>query len=180
VATESAHVLLDGDDLSDTQTAVNVSGGLAGTPQVTIQNCFIHDSPTGVNDYSGQHPLALTFVNNVLVSNAQALLASSSIGPNVAANNLFVSSSSAGVAVTTGAKWTLRNNAYFDNAADDPSPSPAAGDITADPRLDMQTPPALGAGSPCLGAGDATVAPATDFFARPRAGRVDIGARQDP
>ena len=57
---------------------------------------------------------------------------------------------------------------------------PGSSDVTADPLLDTEKPPALGAGSPCRGAGDATVAPATDFFGRARSGRTDIGARQDP
>jgi hypothetical protein len=180
----AAHLIADGDDLSTSvsNSAVTVEGHLvAGAhPQVTLQNCFIHNSGTGFTDQSADSAPVITVVNNTFLDNGVPFIGQVATTQGVAANNIFASTSAnpSGIAVGGGAMWSLHDNSYFNQ--EDNNPPPGAGDVTADPLLDLEKPPALGAGSPCRGAGDATVAPATDFFARPRAGRVDIGARQDP
>jgi hypothetical protein len=176
----AAQIVLDGDDLAnDAQNpALDLLGVFtsAPTPALIVQNCFIHDSGIGIHHLEPTATNPITIVDNTFLNDTSGLIGDGMVA-SLAANNLFANSLNAGVDIQ-GVAWNVHNNSFFMTGSN--APPPGASDVTADPRLDTQSPPALGAGSPLLGAGDATVAPATDFFARPRSGRSDIGARQDP
>jgi len=176
----TAQIVLDGDDLAnDAQNpALDLVGVFtsAPTPALTVQNCFIHDSGIGIQHLEPTATNPISVVNNTFLNDTTGLIGKGMVA-SLAANNIFASSLNAGVEIS-GVAWNLHNNSYFQTGSN--TPAPGASDVTADPQLDTQSPPALGAGSPCRGAGDSSVAPPSDFFGRPRGGATDIGARQDP
>jgi hypothetical protein len=180
VSPNAAQIVFDGDDLAnDAQNpAVDLVGifNNAPTPAFTVQNCFIHDSGIGIHHLESTATNPIAVVNNTFLNDTTALIGDG-VAASLAANNLIVNSLNAGIDIS-GMPWNLHNNSFFMTGSN--TPPPGSSDVTTDPKIDTQSPPALGSGSPCRGTGDSSVAPAADFFGRARSGAVDIGARQDP
>jgi len=71
---------------------------------------------------------------------------------------------------------TREFNALYGNTTNYLGLSPGLDTISDDCDLSADLPPRLGSGSPCIGAGTATDAPATDYWGTSRGGDIDLGA----
>ena len=181
---------LDGVEVTATSTVAPIlSFGTADdgvNARLSIQNSYIHDSGgirVSANFAWGVGLLlTTTMTNNTFVNNTTAVDDSSDpccgwAISHAYSNNLFVDN---GVGLSLATLGTVGNNAFYGNttnyagaAVDGP------GTVKSDPMLDKSTaPPGLLSGSPCRGAGDASVAPTHDYWGRPRGSSVDIGAVQ--
>jgi hypothetical protein len=175
------NIVLVGDDLSS-QAGTAVFGEAVG---LVAQNSYIHDSATGISLGAtlpslngGTLPsLNAQVENNTFARNALALGLNN--GSTAAYfNNLFVGNQLA-VDYEVAQPLNFGANAYWQNTANFGGFAlDTTTDVKTDPLLDGSTPPGLGVGSPCLGAGDPSHAPSTDFFGNPRGSAPDIGAVQ--
>ena len=169
-------VTLDGVDLS---TAANqngidaiISNNLLGL-NVTVQNCYIHDTNYGVYFVGGA---PITLINDTFVNNAVGMY----IDVNASYFNNIITGSSLAIDQSFTSNDVFGNNLLFGNSTNYAGMAGnGPGYVKADPMFDTSTsPPGLLAGSPARGAADPTHAPATDFWGRPRGTSVDIGAVQ--
>ena len=177
-------VLVDGVDASGQGTAIDLDGNAS---KVTVQNSYIHDSTAGVILYSRGD--TQTLLNNTFVNAGSALRldCTYSGNPEVVAltyeNNLFVNNA---VAVSLDTHCTMdvpplfASNGYYGNTANFAGTAvEGTGDVKTNPLLQTTvSPPTLGAGSPAIGAGIKSVAPATDYWGNPRGASVDLGCVQ--
>ena len=181
-------VLLDGDDISSPKgPAVYVEdSGTNGTwtPTITVQNSYLHDSAAGISYddatiYGGLLNATLVVDNDTFVHDTTAIDVSGSEKSKVTLtyfNDVFAQDGTAvSIVTTTAATVSSGFNLFFGNttnfagsALDGPS------DVKADPLL-AGVPPAPGAGSPALGAGDPNHAPANDYWGAPRGASIDLG-----
>ena len=184
-------VLLDGDDISSPNgPAVYVEdSGTSGTwtPKVTVQNSYVHDSASGISyddatSYGGLLNATIVLESDTFVHDTTAIDLSGSEKSKVTLtyfNDIFAQNGTAVSIVTaTPATVTSGFNLLFGNttnfagsALDGPS------DVKADPLL-AGVPPAPGAGSPALGAGDPSHAPPNDYWGAPRGASIDLGCVQ--
>jgi hypothetical protein len=171
---------LDGVDITagTSQPAIYLQGDEI---TLTVQNCYIHGSQSGIAISLGatSDGDVFSFLNNTIINNGSGLnlpaVGTSSLGKIY--NNLLIDN-------TTGileyAPADVGYNALYGNTTNySGSATDGPGYVKTDPLLDTSTsPPGLLPGSPCRGTGDAMVAPSTDFYGRPRGSSVDIGAVQ--
>jgi hypothetical protein len=179
--------LVDACDLSgyNAMYAVFTEPPTPNSIQVTVQNSYLHGAATGI--YLELLPAGLpapgsaTFVHNTVQGNITGI---SLNGVNNDLTPLFANNLITGN--TTGITLAqlygdFHDNALFNNSIDYAgAAAPGMGDVTAAPLLTGTTPPGLAAGSPLIGAGDATLVTMYDFFGKPRNGRADIGAVEGP
>ena len=146
-----------------------------------LQNSYLHDSGIGA-EFASQlsSPTAsFTVVNNTFVGNQDGLYLSDEDLTVTLFNNILVGSMLAYESSVSVPAASSGDNAYFDDTTNYEGQADAGtGDVTANPLLDTSTPPGLKVGSPCRGTGNASQAPSTDYWGRPRPSDVDIGAVQ--
>ncbi len=176
-------VLFDGVDISAPANYGLYFGG--DTAKLTVQNSYFHDSSRGAVLATSS---SIAFVNNTFVNAGLALNIGCTDTSAVLAftyeNNLFVDNQVA-VTVSTpcgGQMPLFASNGYYGNTNNFAGTAvDGAGDVKTDPLLQTTvTPPTLGAGSPAIGAGLTSVAPATDYWGNPRGASVDLGCVQSP
>jgi hypothetical protein len=179
-------LVLDGDDVSATSGYAIYEQ--VGAPLVlTLQNSYVHDSVAGV--VVDPSLSTYTIVNNTFVNAGSAieigLHTDDSVRMLTYENNLFVNGQLA-VSINPASGMVnppaFGHNGFFGNMTNFGGAAvDGAGDVKADPLLQTSTtPPSLGAGSPARGAGDASVAPTTDYWGNPRGASVDLGCVQAP
>lgn len=166
-----------------------------GKVELEVINSYLHDADDCLRyDESGNRTqYVIHAINNTLVGCMRGIYAPTVIDPagspihtielrnNIVANHSIVgiTHESAG-SMNSQTVFTTANNALFGNTnnyADGALDGP--GYVKQDCLL-SGTPPVLGAGSPCLGAGSATNAPDHDFWGHPRSTPLDIGATESP
>jgi hypothetical protein len=153
--------------------------------KITVQNTYAHGA--GCATQAGtmyQGTLDLVFVNNTIV-NCQAGL-QLDVAANMKAlyaNNIFTGSTMWAISRSgTGMNVTHQNNALWGNVTNySGTVGDGVGYVKSDCLLDTTGPaPTLKQGSPCRGAGDTSVSPASDFFGVSRGTPADIGAVEAP
>jgi hypothetical protein len=160
--------------------------GIQYTVIATVQNSYLHGAAVGIaaDSAGGGSCSSITFVNNTIQGvttgmwNAVGGCAAPTYQEVLFANNLITGAKTAIVSAQFG---DFHDNAFWGNTTNySGGLMPGTGDVTADPMLTGTTPPGLSAGSPLIGAGDATLVPMCDYFGKPRNGRADIGAVEGP
>ncbi len=198
IDTSDETITLDGDDVSCSGgDAITVSvPSEPGALTVLVQNSYVHDSTVGIESYligcvsgqlgcTGAATASVTVKDSTFTNNATAIDVSIDTlglagGEAYLYNDIFVGNTT-GINIGTGWGEVGANNALSGNTANYAgAAAPGPGYVTSNPLLDTSTtPPGLLPGSPCIGAGDASHAPATDYFGNPRyPGKADIGAVQ--
>ncbi|HVY47390.1 MAG TPA: hypothetical protein VHB21_15990, partial [Minicystis sp.] len=195
------HVVVDACELTNEAVALQQLGteGAAlvhpwgNTPGelLRIQNSWIHDANTGVCYYQPTVPAdlahdAVVLVNDTFTTDtygAYFTVRDPSHGfPITVANDVFAGSMNVAVSIselTAVSYLTVSHDAYWQNGTNFyGAVPPGPGFVSSDPKLDMQSPPAPGAGSPLVGAADPAYAPVADFEGAARGGSPDIGARE--
>ena len=131
-----------------------------------------------------QGAIDLRFVDNTIVGCDTGLWLDDEGSSTTAlyANNIFTGATVAAVKRYGAGTATHGHNALFGNVTNySGAAADGAGYVKTDCLLGTTGPvPALGQGSPCLGAADSTVAAALDFFSVPRGPTPDIGAVERP
>jgi hypothetical protein len=146
-----------GDCVQITDSAVDTSP--SGT--LTLLNNTIDGCQIGL-DYAivenGIATLSLTYQNNIIANQSQTGVVFSGASPRTLA---------------------MENNALYGNGSNFSGTTDGTNDVKSDCKLDGETPPAPGSGSPCRGAGEPSVAPSHDYWGAPRTTTTaDIGAVQ--
>ena len=155
-------------------TAPGVGLSSRGSPNVV--NNMIIGNTVGISVSAGVPRI----VNNTIAGNSYAGLAMWSYpGPgNILMANNIVAFNGNGIYTGYGPMVVLSHNSVYGNAINYRNLSAGPTDISADPQLaclelgEVHIQP----GSPCIDAGDGSVAPADDIDGQPRTGAPDIGA----
>jgi uncharacterized repeat protein (TIGR01451 family) len=155
-----------------------------------IVNNVFENNPCRAVNLSVAGVATLEVINNTFVGNRTAIrLDRFQVLGMVYSNNILVGNDigveiASGMLIAMPVTWT--NNLVFDNTIDYPTvitnPTDTNGNISVNPLFVNQ---AAGNydlldGSPAIGAGTSTGAPATDFDGVPRGGAIDIGAFEGP
>lgn len=152
--------------------------------KVTVQNSYIHGCGAGVSagTMGGNVNMDFRFLDDTVVGCGDGLSLSVDTSMTALYANSIFTGETVGVRRTgAGTQVTHGHNALWGNVSNYVGAADGPGYVKADCLLDTTGPaPALKPGSPCLGAGDPSVAPATDFYGVPRGAKADIGAVQSP
>jgi hypothetical protein len=174
-------VLVDGVEFA-TSNGYGVSAFVTfGQANVRVENSYFRGTGYSVRGATNGGALALQFVGNTIVGAGQGVDFSGSTTALVA-NSLFTGTTGFAMTWTNTATVTRTNNALWNNAtnygglaADGPNT------LKIDCKLDMAPRiPSLMSGSPCLNAGDASVASSHDFHGATRGSPPDLGAVESP
>ena len=193
----SASAILDGCDVAGSiQLVDGATFAASGNLALELRNSYIHDSDgycvsAGLDASSAN--LSITATGNTITRcdigiyvQITALDVATTMVVLSLFNNIIAHNTTTGLAldtadalsdstVNTGHNALWGNGANFSgNAVEGP------GDVKQDCLLDGSTPPALGAGSPCLAAGDPANSSPHDFWNLPRGTPPDVGAVESP
>ena len=182
-------VTLDGVDVrAGTSTAVRflVQDFTSNFVTGVIENSYIHDSSVGFQYVdqtgNGAGPFAtVSLVNDTFLNDGTALLLDTQDpGVSVSYYDDVIRGSTLAVNLSQYVTAASGTNDYFGNTTNfGGSALDGAGDLKSDPvLLSTTTPPAPGAGSPLIRAGDAAHATPHDFWGNPRGTQADLGAVQ--
>ncbi len=192
--TSPIDLLLDRCDVAGGISTVDNTTGVYGGYTVTVNSSFIHDTPDDpcVRAYLSQSSadLTLDLRGNTIVGcergidvDVYSVSGSNDVALNLY-NNIVANHSIFGISIVVSGDEMMdtANNALFGNAANYAGAAvDGPGYVKMDCLLDASTtPPGLSAGSPCLDAGDAAHAPATDYWGADRGAPPDIGAVEIP
>jgi hypothetical protein len=145
------------------------------------------------DESGGRTSYVVHAVNNTLVGCMRGIYAPTQLDPAgspihdvLIENNIVANHSIVGIShesfgtMNSQTTFVTGNNALWGNTTNyDGGAIDGPGYVKQDCAI-SGTPPAPGAGSPCLGAGDATSAPDHDYFGHARTAPVDIGAVEVP
>jgi hypothetical protein len=191
----TTNITIDGCDISaPSAEAIRIARASAQCPSVTplsvtIRNSYIHDSMSGLAVYFSSCPDgAISAFHNTLSNNGTGILLTGQAlyqyPDTELANNLIVGSTAVGITSTRPSGNTadnLHHNALFGNVTNYSGvAAPGVGYVTTDPLVTNESPPRPKTGSPLIGAGDAAVVSANDYYGVSRNGRADIGAVEGP
>jgi hypothetical protein len=179
----TANVLLDGVEVVNGGTT---AVGSSGTLTFTLQNSYL-TGPFAVSGGAVPTGGAINLFNNTIVgpgsTTGTGIYLTGSSSTQLSYFNNIVTNFDLGVDIegTVGSTSFGNNALYGLTTRYGGSAVVGTGYVLTNPDLSTSTPPALAAGSPCIGAGSAAHAPATDFWGNTRnAGLVDIGAVAGP
>jgi hypothetical protein len=178
---QKANWLIEGTDITaGSEAAVNAYANTSGPLVVRVVNSYLHGAGLGVYATGTGQIVQLDVVNSTLAEEQIGVDLLGSVTALIA-NNLITGMTEHALSWTSSATVTRHHNALWANAANYSGlGSDGANTLKVDCMLGSQTVPELASGSPCLGVGDAAIAPSHDYFGLIRGASPDLGAVERP